>query len=175
MHAASVVELARSAASQLLKKHLDKAQKAGRSPPEAASALRVIAAVCYWRTAVAHRVDISPIMVLPDTVVSYIAWNQPRSTYRVIRCMHGWVHSHKKKHAQRLEREQLLLESGTAPAGRRDRNMFAWYIDRWTPGLAAVVAAPWLAHLLCCSYANRLPVLVQCPPEMPRLAAWLYT
>lgn len=217
-HAATVAEVAKAAMSRLVSKEVEFRSKGARkgsnskakdstqpiqpmqSPTEAAM-FRIVGAACYWRTAVAHFVDISPVMVLPDSLVNYILKHRPSGTLAVVRCMHRWVHSHQMKHAERFRLEAEATAAGAVDAASEgdagggegmstgakggngkvqtwvshDRNPFAWYLDHWTPGWATVLASPWLSWLLHCVYTGKtslLPVQV-CTPQFLSSVPWL--
>jgi hypothetical protein len=159
--------------------HTSKGQtaKEKENSPTDAVMIRILSVVCYWRTAVAQRVGISPVMVLPDSVVGYILKHRPQGALGVVRCMLRWVTAHRQKHAERFRREAEAAAAAGMCSGKvatgasnsetangkrwaaEEKNPFAWYLDNWRPGWSTLLAAPWLARLLYCAYSGRTRLL----------------
>lgn len=189
--AATVADVANASMVRLVNREVEYRSKAvlhpskrqgGHQSPTDPVMFRIVGVLCYWRTTVAHRVDISPVMILPDSLVNYFLKHRPRGTLGVVRCMLRWVTSHRQKHAERFLREAQAAEAqargeevatGASGSGKsngkrwaaEDRNPFAWYLDNWSPSCATLLGAPWLSWLLYCAYTGRvsqLPVQVWC-------------
>ena len=172
--AGTVAEVANASMTRLVNKEVEYRSKGGQrasnrhggaqSPTEPAM-FRIVGVLCFWRTAVAHWADISPVIVLPDSLISYLLKHRPRGTLPVVRCLRHWVKAHRRKHAERFLREaeaaaakaegkevSTRVSTGGRSTGKQqeagEKNPFAWYLDHWSPGCVTLLASPWLARLL---------------------------
>lgn len=190
--AATVAEVANASMTRLVNKEVEYRRKGalqaskghrGQQAVTEAAMFRIVAVLCYWRTAVAHWVNISPVIVLPDSLVGYVLKHRPRDTLGVVRCLLHWVKSHRQKHAERFLREAQAAAAAAKAKGAgvstdastreksngkrwasEDKNPFAWHLDHWSPGFATLLMSPWLAWLLQYAYSGRtsqLPVQVR--------------
>jgi len=90
--------------------------------------VRVVAAACWARDAIARRWDVHPLVVMPDPAIRSALLSRPPSGAALMRGLWTWVERHRELRDAAAERPISRRR-----AERHDRSPFGRTLDDWTP------------------------------------------